>query len=161
MAMFGERTLADHAAAVIAPFVETVVRVGGGGIPDLPRPGLGPLGGIAGALDHGARHGFDAVLTIACDTPVVPEGVIAALLRETPSYCVDVPVLGLWPVDALEPLLKLLCSPAKAGAQTGSPPSRGHKGLSIRAFARSIDATAIEAPAPIPNVNTREDLLAL
>ena len=46
-AMFRDRTLADHAAAAIAPFVEAVVRVGGDGVPDVPRPGLGPLGGIA------------------------------------------------------------------------------------------------------------------
>lgn len=148
-AMLGVQTLADHAAAVIAPYAQEVVRVGGGGgVADRPGPGLGPLGGIAGALAHARRERFDAVLTIACDMPVVPAGVVAALVRRAPSYCVDAPVLGLWPVAALDALLGLLSSSAR-----GAP--------SVRHFARTIGAIPVEAPAPIPNVNTREDLLAL
>ena len=91
------RTLADHAAEAIRPYVDAVVRVGGlDGVPDLPRAGLGPLGGIAGALDHAAAHGYDSVLTIACDMPRLPVDLVEALLRRAPAYCADAPVLGHW-----------------------------------------------------------------
>lgn len=148
-AMLGQNTLAQHAAAAIAPHVETVVHVGGEhGIADVPGPGLGPLGGIAGALDHAARHGFAAVLTIACDMPAIPDALIPALLRRLPSYCVDAPVLGVWPVSALDELVALL--------QSSAPNSP-----SVRFFARTIGGIPVEASAPIPNINTRDDLLAL
>ena len=185
-ALFDGATLADHAAAAIAPFVGEVVRVGGvGGIADLPVPGLGPLGGIAAALDHAGRRGFDSVVTIGCDMPRVPAGLVEALLQRSPSYCVEAPVLGHWPVFAFDMLRDLLCFPAKAGTQPGSArshmprmcedrpgddptshsPSRENKeektGPSIKSWARAIGAIPIDSPAPIANVNTTADLLAL
>ena len=148
-ALLGGVRLADHAAAAIAPFVGAVIRVGGvGGIADLPAPGLGPLGGIAAALDHGARHGFDSVLTIACDMPRLPAGLVEALMRRVPAYCGDAPVLGHWPVSALVGLLDLLRDPG----DKRSP--------SIKYWARAIGAVPIDS-LPIANVNTPEDLLAL
>ena len=178
-ALFGGTTLADHAAAAIAPFVGEVIRVGGAdGIVDLPSPGLGPLGGIAAALDHAGRHGFDSVVTIACDMPRLPDGLAAALLRRAPSYCVEAPVLGHWPVSALPELLNQLCVPAKAGTQprrarsdrsgddpTSHSPSRENRkqktGPSIRFWAQTIGAIPIGSAHPIANVNTPADLLAL
>lgn len=145
-ALFGERSLADHAAAAIAPYVDEVVMAGGDALPDLPRPGLGPLGGIAAALDQAATRGFRCVLTIACDMPQVPPALIEALLLRAPSYCIDSPVLGLWP--------------AALGAQLLS-----HLEMvddrSIRGWAQAVGALPIEAPQPLANVNTREDLLTL
>ena len=159
-------TLADHAATAIAPFVGTVIRVGGAdGIADMPGPGLGPLGGIAAALDHAGRLGFDGVLTIGCDMPRLPDGLVETLLRRAPAYCGEAPVLGHWPVSALAGLMDLLSVPAKAGTQTGLPPSRENRekktGPSIKSWARSIGAVPIDSPLPIANVNTLEDLLAL
>ena len=159
-------TLADHAAAAIAPFVGTVIRVGGAdGIADMPVPGLGPLGGIAAALDHAAGRGFDSVLTIGCDMPRLPAGLVEALLRRAPAYCGEAPVLGHWPVSMLAGLMDLLCVPAEAGTQTILPPSRenslGKTGPSIKYWARIIGAVPIGSPLPIANVNTPEDLLAL
>ncbi len=139
------RTLAEHAAALIGQHVDTVVMVGPGGVPDLPRPGLGPLGGIAGALDHAAANGFDTVLTIACDMPRVPTALLWALLRRAPACCSDAPVLGHWP--------------ATLGAQL----SRWIEGedRSVRGWAQEIGALPIESPVPLGNVNTRADLDAL
>lgn len=140
------RTLADHAAEAIRPHVDTVVRVGGAdGVPDLPRAGLGPLGGIAGALDHAATHGYDAVLTIACDMPRLSFELIKALLRRAPAYCVDAPVLGHWP--------------AALGAQLMAY-AEGEDRSVVR-WARSIGALPIAATEPIANVNTPEDLATL
>lgn len=139
-------TLADHAAAAIAPHVDATILVGPGGIADLPRGGLGPLGGIAGALDHAAREGCEVVLTIACDMPRLPEGVVKALLRRAPSYCLEAPVLGAWPVALAADLIAYL---------------DGAADRSVQRWARSIGALPIVAGEAVANINTREDLMAL
>ena len=140
------RALADHAAALVGQHVDAVVTVGGEGeVPDLPRPGLGPLGGIAGAIDHAATHGFASVLTIGCDMPRVPTALLWALLRRAPSYCSDAPVLGHWP--------------AGLGAQLLAHVEGEDR--SVRGWARAVGALPIESPVPLGNVNTPEDLLAL
>jgi molybdopterin-guanine dinucleotide biosynthesis protein A len=139
-------TLADHAAEAIRPHVDAVVRVGGAdGVPDRPRAGLGPLGGIAGALDHAATHGFGTVLTIGCDMPRVPQGLVKALLRRAPAYCADAPVLGHWS--------------AALGAQLMAH-AEGEDRSVIR-WARSIGALPIVPAEPPANVNTPEDLATL
>ena len=146
IAQWNGRGLAEHAAALIAQHVDAVLTIGGdGGVPDLPAPDLGPLGGIAGALDHAARHGFASVLTIGCDMPRVPSELLTALLRRAPAYCEDAPVLGHWSVNVLPGLLAWL---------------NGEDG-SVRGWARAVGALPIAAPAPLGNINTREDLLAL
>lgn len=146
LAFFGDRTLGEHAAAAIRPHVDEVVLVGGDAVADLPHPGLGPLGGIAGALDHAASHDFAHVLTIGCDMPRVPDELIGALLRRAPAFCRDAPVLGYW------------CSAAGAHllAHIETAPNR-----SVAGWAEALGALPIASPVPIANVNTREDLMAL
>ncbi len=117
-----------------------------GGIPDLPGPGLGPLGGIAAALDHAAGHGFDTVLTIGCDMPRLPAMLLDTLLHRAPSYCADAPILGHWP--------------SALGAQLLAHIEASDR-RSVRGWASSIGALPIASPAPLDNVNTPADLLAL
>ncbi len=139
--------LAEHAHDLLAPHVDAVViATSGGAIVDLPGPGLGPLGGIAGALDHAAARGYTSVMTIACDMPHLPDGLLAALACHAPSYCPDAPVLGHWPTALAEPLL----------AHLETAPNR-----SVRRWADSIGASAIPAEHGIPNINTPADLAAL
>jgi len=146
-ALWGEQALADHAAGVLAGHVDAVVRVGGeNGLSDLPRPGLGPLGGIAAALVHAAANGFDSVLTIGCDMPRLPDGLIEALLRRPPAFCSDAPILGHWPASLAEPLVSSL----------GEREDR-----SVRRWAQGAGALPVPSPAPIPNINTPADLMAL
>jgi molybdopterin-guanine dinucleotide biosynthesis protein A len=146
-ALWGGQRLADHAAAALAGKVDAMVRVGGDdGIADLPRPGLGPLGGIAGALAHAEREGFDSVVTIGCDMPHLPEGLVEMLLRRAPSFCADAPVLGHWPVSLAERLIDRLA----AGGER-----------SVRGWAREVGALPVASPAPLANVNTPADLLTL
>ena len=152
-AVLGGRTLLDHASAAIAPFVTEVVVIGrADGVPDLPVAGLGPLGGIAGALGYAARQGFASVLTIGCDMPVVPAGLIGKLLQNSLTYCKDAPILGHWPVDLLGDLMARLSS-----AQDVQPGSK-NSALSVRQWAASINAVAIPAPSPLANINTPADL---
>ncbi len=137
------RSLADHAGALIAPNVDRVVIIGPD--VDLPVPGLGPLGGIAGALDLAASEGFCSVLTIGCDMPRAPAELIDALLRRAPAYCPDAPVLGHWPAALGAQLLAWLSGEDR----------------SVRAWARAVGALPIPSPTPLANINTPEDLMAL
>lgn len=147
-ALFGGRSLVDHALATLRPHVDGVVIVGerAGGIPDLPAADLGPLGGIAAALDHGATHGYRCVLTIGCDMPTVSAELIGALLARAPAYCTDAPVLGHWAAALGAQLL----------AHIEAAPDR-----SVRRWARSVGALPIASPMPLANVNTLADLEAL
>ncbi|SFP74681.1 molybdenum cofactor guanylyltransferase [Sphingomonas rubra] len=147
-ARLGGLTLVEHAAAALRPYVDEVVVIGAGigGLPDLPRPDLGPLGGIAAALDHAAGRGFACVLTIGCDMPEVPGALIEALLRREPSYCADAPVLGLWQAALGAQLLAYL--------ETATD-------RSVRGWARTVGALPIPAAMPLANVNTPADLRGL
>ncbi|MEG3172592.1 molybdenum cofactor guanylyltransferase [Sphingomonas sp. ZB1N12] len=146
-AMFRGRTLAEHACDLLVPYVDRSVIVGRDSvITDLPGPDIGPLGGIAGALSYARDQGFTSVLTIACDMPVLPDGLLSALARRAPAYCPDAPVLGHWNTASLEALLEhIAVSPRR----------------SVRGWAAAIGAVPIAAPAPIPNINTPEDIAAL
>jgi len=143
--------LIEHAARVLAPWTAETVVVGRAWpgmvtVADRPRRELGPLGGLAGALHHARTRGIARVLTIGCDMPIVPAELIERLLASGASYCADVPILGVWPsslVDVLEAHL------ADAGDR------------SIRRWAEAHGIVATRAAAPLPNVNTPEDLATL
>ncbi len=146
-AMLGDHSLLAHARRALSPHVAEVVVIGGAdGIPDLPRPDLGPLGGIAAALDHAATHGFRCVLTLGCDMPVLPAELVEALMRRDPSYCAEAPILGLWPAALGAQLLSYL----------EVAPER-----SVKGWARTVGALPIASPVTIPNVNTPADLAML
>lgn len=147
-ALLGGRRLVEVAAAILRPHVVAVVVIGQhvGGLPDLPRGGLGPLGGIAAALDHAASNDHARVLTLGCDMPEVPEPLIEALLRRAPAFCADAPILGHWPAALGAQLL----------GHIETAPNR-----SVRRWARSVGAVPIAAPAPLANVNTPADLARL
>lgn len=167
--MLNGQALIEHAAALLAPYTAIVVAVGGparGSLPvvrDRPGPGLGPLGGIAGALDAASQRGFAGVLTIPCDTPALPSGLLAALLRAGPSYCAEAPVIGYWPASLCAALIEHLCAPADQEAEPRSFGLREQKDarLSIKAWARLIGAAPIAVDGPIANVNTPTDLTGL
>lgn len=146
-ALWDGRRLADHAAAALSPWVADVVRIGGDeGVPDLPRPGLGPLGGIAAAMDRARRDGFASVVTIGCDMPRLPDGLLDALLRRAPAFCTDAPILGHWPAALARELIDKL---HEAGDR------------SVRRWAQSIGALPVASPGPIANINTVADLATL
>lgn len=150
LALWDGQPLLAHAVATIGPWVDEVAVVGREwrGLPaiaDLPAPGLGPLGGIAGALAHAAAHGFIGVLTIGCDMPLVPDELIERVLRRAPAFCADAPILGFWPASLAGSL----------AARLADDPVR-----SIRGWARDIGALPIAAAAPLHNVNTPADLPA-
>ncbi len=143
-ALLDGRRLLDHAADSLAPFCENVVVVGrAGGIPDSPLPGLGPLGGLCGALAHARANDFDAVLTTACDVPYLPAELIAALAAAPPAAAADLPVVGCWPAGLAERLADYL---EDAGPRA------------VRAWCEAAGARMVAWPEPIRNINRPEDL---
>lgn len=113
-------------------------------VPDWPRAGMGPLGGIAAALHMARDEGYDEVLTCGVDSADLPDN-LPDLLGPAPSYLAAQPVIGRWPAQAAKALDALLRADGKH---------------SMRSFAEAIGARAIAGPAPA-NINTPADLAAL
>lgn len=151
MADLGGRPMIVRVAEALAPFVEATVVCGHPEVPpgmvgvaDLPHPGLGPLGGLAGALHHAASHGFEAVLSVGCDTPVLDPDLLSRL-RDSEAGCfvADAPIIGRWPASLAAALL----------AHLAGPGSRA-----VRGWAEAVGAAPIATLRPVPNVNTPADL---
>ena len=110
---------------------------------DWPAPGMGPLGGIAGALRMAVELGHAQVLSTAVDIPDLP-GDLLTRLDPAPSCIADQPVVGLWrsaDLPSLEALLK----------QPGSH--------SLKAFVRACNARSVTLPLRLANLNTQRDLV--
>jgi len=117
-ALIDGKALIDHVIAALVPQVESLVVVGRSWpgfarVDDLPAPGLGPLGGLAGALDHGRRQGFNAVLMAPCDTLGLPPD-LAARLAPGPAVVAGQRSIGLWPTRLAPVLIAWL---AEGGSQ--------------------------------------------
>jgi len=144
------RRLIDHAAAALAQETDALLIVGRDDpafdcVPDRPSAGLGPLGGLAGALMAARDRGFEAVLVCPVDVPQPPAG-LRALLSPGPALIASQPTIGLWPTALLPDLLDFI----------EHDPKR-----SLRGFAERVGARAVEAAAPIANINRPEDLSRL
>jgi len=140
-ALLGEKTLTEHARSSLADHVVETVVIGPGGVEDAPRAGLGPLGGLAGALRYASSRGFDAVLLTACDIPSIPVELKLSLIADAPAYLEMAPVVGCWPCRLSGELELFL----------------GGEDRSVRAWARHCRATAV-ASAAILNINYRHEL---
>jgi molybdopterin-guanine dinucleotide biosynthesis protein A len=150
MAELGGHTLLATAVDALSGWCEYVVVVGretapAPTLPDWPRPGMGPLAGIAGALHLARDEGYSAVLTCGVDSVGLPEN-LPDLLGAAPAYLADQPVVGIWPAGALERLEAILTGDGRH---------------SMRAFAEAIGARAVTLQRAPANINTPEDLAAL
>ena len=141
------RTLLSRAVETLSGWCEHVVVVGRAEapaptLPDWPRPGMGPLGGIAAALHLAADDGYEAVLTCGVDAPHLPDN-LPALLAPAPAYLAAQPVIGLWPATAARAIETILHGTGKH---------------SMRALAEAVGARAVELSIVPPNINTPDDL---
>lgn len=117
--------------------------------------GAGPIAGIASALRFAGAAGLDAVLTIPCDSPLLPND-LPERLSAALSAGAAIPVSGgQWhPASALWSAEALAALPAYLATGRGS----------LMGFAERIGFNIVEWPVapfdPFFNVNTLEDLAA-
>lgn len=148
-AYFEGKRLFDHVADSLRPQIDALVVAGRDWpglvtVADLPEPGLGPLGGLAGALDQAKRQGFDAVLSCGCDVIGVPHDLASQLGTDSaPAIVADMPIIGLWPVDLGAGLLEWLSDP---------------QNRSVYRFADHAGARRVVLDTPLRNINRPEDL---
>lgn len=145
------QTLLERAVALLSGWCEDVVVAGRTEAPapcvaDWPRAGMGPLGGIAGALRHAREAGFEAMLTLGVDCAGLPED-LSARLSPAPACVESQPVIGLWPVaETLAAVEAILAGEGKH---------------SLRALAEAVGARRVVLENPPANINTPADLAAL
>ncbi len=150
LAEFEGRTLIARAIDALSGWCEYVVVVGretapAPTLPDWPRPGMGPLAGIAAALHLARDENYEAVLTCGVDSAVLPEDILARL-SPAPACLADQPVIGLWPAGAADTIETILLGDGRH---------------SMLAFAEAIGARLVKDGARPANINTRSDLAAL
>lgn len=97
------KSMIEHVMARLAGQCEQVVVVGREWpglvfVPDAPRPDLGPLGALAGAMTYALAQDYGAVLTSGCDLPDLPTDLLQRL-RPGPAVVAGQPLLGLWPSE--------------------------------------------------------------
>ena len=150
LALFEGRTLLDHAVAALTGLCDAVVVVGRETapmpvLPDRPRAGMGPLGGLAAALHHAGEQGFEAVLSCAVDSLGL-DAALRAALGSAPAYIESQPVIGLWPASTAAALDALLA---------------GEGRHSMHTFAEVIGARPVQLARNPANINTPADLAAV
>ena len=145
----GELTLLEHAVHALQAQAETVIVVGRECLdvkwaPDWPKPGLGPLGGLCFALREGRAAGYDAVLSLLCDTPELPAGILEEVRRRSDNcFLAASPVIGLWSCSLADDLAAYLVNDRKR---------------SVHGWVSAIGASSILTVGSVPNVNRPSDL---
>lgn len=147
LALYQGRPLFDHAASTLRPHVAGLVAVGRDWpglvrVDDHPRAGMGPLGGLCGALHYAEAKGFDAVLTSSCDVLGLSDEAIAALMPG-PAILDSHPVIGLWPAALAGRLEDWLAATTRHA---------------VFGFADHVAARMVELTAPLRNINSPDDL---
>ncbi len=149
LAVANGKALLDHAIETLRQVTPQVVVCGRAWpgavtVVDRPAPDMGPLAGLNSALHHARLHGFDWVLSLACDTPFVAPTLLSDIAaRQRATFFEQHPVIGLWPAHAGKALDRLLASKGRH---------------SLRAFAQAIGAVPLAGGEAIPNFNFAQDL---
>jgi molybdopterin-guanine dinucleotide biosynthesis protein A len=146
-ALLDGRPLLEHVADALRPQVSALVVAGREwpgitSVADMPQAGLGPLGGLAGALDYACRHDFDAVLSSGCDLLGIPSD-LTVQLGQGPAIVDSQPLLAVWPTAFAAPLVAWLADATNR---------------SMYGFANHIRANRISLPDPVRNANRPEEL---
>ncbi len=146
-AQIGGVAMIDHVAARLAGQCDAIVVVGREwpglvSVSDLPRPGMGPLGALAGALNHALAGGYAAVLSSGCDLPDLPAD-LRKRLWPGPAVAEGQPLLGLWPATLAAPLVAWL---------------EEDRDRAMRSWIIHVGARLVPLPTAPTNINTAADL---
>lgn len=114
-------------------------------LPDWPRSGMGPLGGLAAALRYAVDEGYATILSIGVDSVGLSDD-LPDLLGPAPACLRAQPIVGLWPANSAETIEALL-------HQDGPH--------SVYRFAEAVGARLVDVARVPANVNTPGDLAAL
>lgn len=144
------RSLLIRAVDALSAWCETVVIAGRENgparcIPDWPRPGMGPLAGIAAGLRHAQDHEYKSVLTCGVDSVALPENLLAELSPPS-AYLESQPVIGHWDVETASAVEAILQSEGRH---------------SMLAFATAVNARPVKSASTPANINTPADLAAM
>lgn len=112
-------------------------------VEDRPGPGMGPLGGLCGALNYALERDFDAVLTVPVDVLPVPSDLVALLGGEGAAVFEDQHLIGYWPVSLTQPLNTYL---------------EASEGGAFHRWLDEIHVRRVSEPVTLYNVNTPGDL---
>jgi molybdopterin-guanine dinucleotide biosynthesis protein A len=150
LAEFRGHTLLAHAVDTLSGWCEHVIVVGRATapaptLPDWPRAGMGPLGGIAAALHHARDEGYEFLLTCGVDSLALPEE-LPELLMPAPAFVESQPIIGLWPASVVKAVEDILHSEGPH---------------SLKRFTAAIGARAVKSLTDPANINTQADLAAL
>lgn len=147
LALLDGKPMIDHVIDALGKVADAVIvcgRVHDGhvAVPDQPRPGVGPLGGLAAALAEANKRDVARVLTLPCDTPRVDAALLARLAgHRRPAYLLECPIIGIWPSSLAQHLSDWLSA-------------NGDR--SVRGWAQAVGAQGLAWPAPL-NVNRIDD----
>jgi molybdopterin-guanine dinucleotide biosynthesis protein A len=140
------KPMIEHVATRLAGQCEQVVVVGRKWpgmvfVSDAPRPGLGPLGALAGAMNYALAEGYEAVLTSGCDLPDLPTD-LCERLQPAPGVVAGQPLLGLWPSNLASSLIKWL---------------EDDGDRAMRSWIAEADARYVTLPVDPTNINSVTD----
>lgn len=145
-AMLSGRTLLDHALDAMAAQADAVVVSGHASdgfatLADRPA-GVGPLGGLAAALDHAARQGFDGVLCVPVDVHPLPRDLVERLGGEGAAVFADQHMIGWWPSRSGPGLDRFIAEGGRA----------------VHDWIDAAGARRVADPPGLVNINTPGDL---
>ncbi|MFC4256891.1 molybdenum cofactor guanylyltransferase [Croceibacterium xixiisoli] len=144
------RTLIARAVDNLSGWCDHVVIVGRATgpapcLPDWPRPGMGPLAGLAAALTYAQDESYRTVLSCAVDSHSLPANLLE-LLSPAPAYLEAQPVIGHWLASSADTARNILL---------------GEGSHSMMAFADAAGARSVKTAAKPANINTPADLAAM
>jgi molybdenum cofactor guanylyltransferase len=158
----GGARLIDRAAHALRPHCAEVVVVSArSGTPAGPwrvvpdrRPGAGPLAGLEAALLDAAEEGYDAIMALACDLPLVDSEIVGTVIEGLGDAAAAAAARGGDP--AFEPLCAVYR--ASIGSVASELLDRGER--SARALYEAVAGRAVAVPRePLLNVNSEADLV--
>ncbi|PIV75486.1 MAG: molybdenum cofactor guanylyltransferase MobA [Rhodobacteraceae bacterium CG17_big_fil_post_rev_8_21_14_2_50_65_11] len=168
--MLARRSLFAHVIGRIAPQVAALALSANGdaarfadlGLPVIADPVAGypgPLAGVLAGMDWAASQDATHVVSVAADTPFLPEDLVARLLltgtgaapvvlaaSTVDGRLIRQPAFGLWPVALREDLRAALAGGVRKVGQWAAD-----QGAALAPF-------AVDRVDPFFNINTPEDL---